>query len=30
VVDAIAVRTAEPDDYDRIAPVVDEWWGGRR
>jgi ribosomal protein S18 acetylase RimI-like enzyme len=29
VPDGIAVRTAEPDDYDRIAPVVDEWWGGR-
>jgi ribosomal protein S18 acetylase RimI-like enzyme len=25
----IAVRTAEPADYDRIAPLVDEWWGGR-
>jgi ribosomal protein S18 acetylase RimI-like enzyme len=29
VADGVAVRTAEPDDYDRIAPVVDEWWGGR-
>jgi ribosomal protein S18 acetylase RimI-like enzyme len=26
---AIAVRTADAADYDRIAPVVDEWWGGR-
>jgi ribosomal protein S18 acetylase RimI-like enzyme len=26
---AIAVRRAEASDYDRIAPVVDEWWGGR-
>jgi ribosomal protein S18 acetylase RimI-like enzyme len=25
----IVVRTAEPADYDRIAPLVDEWWGGR-
>jgi len=25
----IAVRTADPADYDRIAPLVDEWWGGR-
>jgi ribosomal protein S18 acetylase RimI-like enzyme len=25
----IAVRGAEPADYDRIAPLVDEWWGGR-
>jgi ribosomal protein S18 acetylase RimI-like enzyme len=25
----IAVRGAEPDDYDQIAPLVDEWWGGR-
>ena len=26
---AITVRAATPADYDRIAPVVDEWWGGR-
>ena len=26
---AIAVRGADAGDYDRIAPVVDEWWGGR-
>ena len=25
----IAVRVADPADYDRIAPLVDEWWGGR-
>ena len=25
----IAVRGAEPADYDRIAPLVDEWWDGR-
>lgn len=25
----IALRGAEPADYDRIAPLVDEWWGGR-
>jgi ribosomal protein S18 acetylase RimI-like enzyme len=25
----IVVRGAEADDYDRIAPLVDEWWGGR-
>jgi ribosomal protein S18 acetylase RimI-like enzyme len=24
------VRTAASADYDRIAPLVDEWWGGRR
>jgi ribosomal protein S18 acetylase RimI-like enzyme len=24
------VRTAVPSDYDRIAPRVDEWWGGRQ
>jgi ribosomal protein S18 acetylase RimI-like enzyme len=24
------VRTAAPADYDRIAPLVDEWWGGRQ
>jgi ribosomal protein S18 acetylase RimI-like enzyme len=26
---AVVVREATPDDYDRIAPLVDEWWGGR-
>ncbi len=25
----IGVRTADPADYDRVAPLVDEWWGGR-
>jgi ribosomal protein S18 acetylase RimI-like enzyme len=29
VPDAIVVRAADPADYDRIAPLVDEWWGGR-
>jgi ribosomal protein S18 acetylase RimI-like enzyme len=24
------VRPAAPGDYDRIAPLVDEWWGGRQ
>ena len=24
------MRNARPGDYDRIAPLVDEWWGGRR
>ena len=23
------IRNAEPADYDRISPLVDEWWGGR-
>jgi ribosomal protein S18 acetylase RimI-like enzyme len=26
---APVVRPAEPGDYDRVAPLVDEWWGGR-
>jgi ribosomal protein S18 acetylase RimI-like enzyme len=26
----IAIRNAEPGDYDVVAPLVDEWWGGRR
>ncbi|MEV0145846.1 MULTISPECIES: GNAT family N-acetyltransferase [unclassified Nonomuraea] len=25
--DGVRLRTAEPGDYDRIAPVVDDWWG---
>jgi ribosomal protein S18 acetylase RimI-like enzyme len=29
VAGAVSVRAAEPADYDRIAPLVDEWWGGR-
>jgi ribosomal protein S18 acetylase RimI-like enzyme len=29
VAGAVSVRRAEPADYDRIAPLVDEWWGGR-
>ena len=24
------MRAAAPADYDRIAPLVDEWWGGRQ
>jgi ribosomal protein S18 acetylase RimI-like enzyme len=24
------VRNAEPSDYARVIPVVDDWWGGRR
>ena len=24
------MRTAVPADYDRIAPLVDGWWGGRQ
>jgi hypothetical protein len=24
------VRNARSADYDRIAPLVDEWWGGRQ
>ncbi|MFC4080805.1 GNAT family N-acetyltransferase [Amycolatopsis samaneae] len=27
MITGITVRHAEPADYDRIAPVVDEWWG---
>jgi ribosomal protein S18 acetylase RimI-like enzyme len=23
------IRNAEPSDYDRISPLVDDWWGGR-
>jgi ribosomal protein S18 acetylase RimI-like enzyme len=26
---SVVVRPAEPADYDRIAPLVDEWWDGR-
>ncbi|MBN6055403.1 GNAT family N-acetyltransferase [Nonomuraea sp. RK-328] len=25
--DDVRLRAAEPADYDRIAPVVDDWWG---
>jgi ribosomal protein S18 acetylase RimI-like enzyme len=25
-----SIRNAEPNDYDRIVPQVDEWWGGRQ
>jgi ribosomal protein S18 acetylase RimI-like enzyme len=27
---ALTIRPAEPDDYDRVIRVVDEWWGGRQ
>jgi ribosomal protein S18 acetylase RimI-like enzyme len=27
VTEALAVRTARPEDYDTIIAVVDEWWG---
>jgi ribosomal protein S18 acetylase RimI-like enzyme len=27
---SLAVRHAESEDYDRVAPLVDAWWGGRR
>ena len=23
------IRNAEPSDYDRISPLVDDWWDGR-
>ena len=26
----LLIRHAEPDDYARVIPVVDEWWGGRQ
>ncbi len=25
----MTIRHAEPDDYLRVAAVIDEWWGGR-
>jgi len=25
----VLIRPAEPADYARVIPVVDEWWGGR-
>ena len=24
------IRNAEPSDYERISPLVDDWWGGRQ
>jgi len=27
VVEAVEVRVARPEDYDRIVTVIDEWWG---
>ena len=26
---AMRVRHPEPEDYDRIIPILNEWWGGR-
>ena len=26
----LTIRNAEPSDHDRIAPLVDDWWGGRQ
>jgi ribosomal protein S18 acetylase RimI-like enzyme len=26
----VTIRNAEPSDYDRISPLVDDWWGGRQ
>jgi ribosomal protein S18 acetylase RimI-like enzyme len=25
----VLIRNAEPADYARVIPVIDEWWGGR-
>jgi ribosomal protein S18 acetylase RimI-like enzyme len=27
--DRLLIRNAEPGDYARVIPVIDEWWGGR-
>lgn len=27
MVEAVQVRVARPEDYDRIVTVIDEWWG---
>ena len=24
----LTIRNAEPSDYDRVSPIVDDWWGG--
>ena len=24
------IRNAEPSDYERISPLLDDWWGGRQ
>ena len=26
----MTIRNAERSDYDRISPLVDDWWGGRQ
>ena len=26
----VTVRNAQASDYDRISPLVDDWWGGRQ
>ena len=26
----VTIKNAEPSDYDRISPIVDDWWGGRQ
>jgi predicted GNAT superfamily acetyltransferase len=26
----VTIRNAEPADYDRVSPLVDDWWGGRQ
>ena len=26
----VTIRNAERSDYDRISPLVDDWWGGRQ
>ncbi len=27
---AFTIRHAEPEDYDSVIPVVNDWWGGRK
>src|SRR5437763_16243524 len=26
----VTIRNAERSDYDRVSPLVDDWWGGRQ
>jgi len=26
----LTIRNAKPSDYDRVSPIVDDWWGGRQ
>ena len=26
----LTIRNAEPSDYERVSPLVDDWWGGRQ